>query len=231
MGKKKINIALDGYSSCGKSTLAKQLAKELKYVYVDTGAMYRAVTLYCLNHGIIDEDNFPEEKVIEALENINISFNFNRTTGKSETFLNGINVELDIRNLRIARFVSPIAAVKEVREKLVAFQQEIGGNKGVVMDGRDIGTTVLPKADLKIFMTASTDVRAYRRYKELLAKNTINDLTLEEVKTSLLRRDEIDTTREVSPLKKAEDAIILDNSVMTIEEQFDIVKNWAVERM
>ena len=231
MGKKKINIALDGYSSCGKSTLAKQLAKELKYVYVDTGAMYRAVTLHCLNHGIIDEDNFPEEKVVEALENINISFNFNRTTGKSETFLNGINVELDIRNLRIARFVSPIAAVKEVREKLVAFQQEIGESKGVVMDGRDIGTTVLPKADLKIFMTASTDVRAYRRYKELLAKDTIKDVTLDEVKTSLLRRDEIDTTREVSPLKKAEDAIILDNSVMTIEEQFDIVKNWAVERM
>lgn len=226
---KKINIAIDGYSSCGKSTLAKQLAKQLKYVYIDSGAMYRAVTLFAFNQGIIKDNVIDVPELIDALNEINISFTYNRNTGNSDTYLNGVNVERDIRTLKIASMVSPVSAIKEVRTKLVAEQQKFGKNKGIVMDGRDIGTTVFPTAELKIFMTASNEVRAYRRFRELIERG--DTVTLAEVKASIASRDEIDTTREVSPLQKAEDAIILDNTILNREEQFDIVVDWCEMRI
>ncbi len=181
-----------------------------------------------MEQGIVTDEDLDKEALIEELNNINISFNYNRTTGKSDTYLNGKNVESEIRTLRIARMVSPVSAIKEVRTKLVKAQQAFGKEKGVVMDGRDIGTTVFPDAKLKIFMTASTEVRAYRRFRELIARG--DKITLEEVKENISRRDEIDTTREESPLIKADDALILDNSILTMEEQFDIVLDWAEER-
>lgn len=226
---KQINIAIDGYSSCGKSTLAKQLAKTLKYVYIDSGAMYRAVTLFAFNNRIIKDNVIDEKALIESLNEINISFTYNRNTGNSDTYLNGVNVERDIRTLKIASMVSPVSAIKEVRTKLVAEQQKFGKNKGIVMDGRDIGTTVFPTAELKIFMTASNEVRAYRRFRELIERG--DTVTLAEVKASIASRDEIDTTREVSPLQKAEDAIILDNTILSREEQFDIVVDWCEMRI
>lgn len=226
---KQINIAIDGYSSCGKSTLAKQLAKKLKYVYIDSGAMYRAVTLFAFNNKIIKDNVINEKALIESLNEINISFTYNRNTGNSDTYLNGVNVERDIRTLKIASMVSPVSAIKEVRTKLVAEQQKFGKNKGIVMDGRDIGTTVFPTAELKIFMTASNEVRAYRRFRELIERG--DTVTLAEVKASIASRDEIDTTREVSPLQKAEDAIILDNTILSKEEQFDIVVDWCEMRI
>ncbi len=226
---KQINIAIDGYSSCGKSTLAKQLAKKLKYVYIDSGAMYRAVTLFAFNNKIIKDNVINEKALIESLNEINISFTYNRNTGNSDTYLNGVNVERDIRTLKIASMVSPVSAIKEVRTKLVAEQQKFGKNKGIVMDGRDIGTTVFPTAELKIFMTASNEVRAYRRFRELIERG--DTVTLAEVKASIASRDEIDTTREVSPLQKAEDAIILDNTILSREEQFDIVVDWCEMRI
>lgn len=226
---KQINIAIDGYSSCGKSTLAKQLAKKLKYVYIDSGAMYRAVTLFAFNNKIIKDNVIDEKALIESLNEINISFTYNRNTGNSDTYLNGVNVERDIRTLKIASMVSPVSAIKEVRTKLVAEQQKFGKNKGIVMDGRDIGTTVFPTAELKIFMTASNEVRAYRRFRELIERG--DTVTLAEVKASIASRDEIDTTREVSPLQKAEDAIILDNTILSREEQFDIVVDWCEMRI
>jgi CMP/dCMP kinase len=211
--KKKI-ITIDGWSSCGKSTLAKQMAKVLGYVYIDSGAMYRAITLYFLRNSI---DWNVKKEVKEAMQNIHMEFQFNEKSQQSEIYLNGENVEYLIRDLIIAEKVSEIAAIKEVRELAVAQQQEMGKKKGIVMDGRDIGTTVFPKAELKIFMTADISVRVERRFKEMYEKNP--NVTIEEVKSNLEMRDYIDSNREVSPLRKADDAIILDNTNLTMEQQ------------
>lgn len=212
---KKIIVTIDGWSSCGKSTLAKQLAKELGYIYVDSGAMYRAITLYFLRNHV---DWTKPEEVKEALENISLEFIFNPGRENSEMHLNGENVEYVIRDLVVAEKVSEVAAIKEVREFAVAQQQQMGKGKGIVMDGRDIGTVVFPNAELKLFMTADNAVRVERRFKELYEKNP--NISLEEVKANLEMRDYIDSNREVSPLRKADDAIILDNTNLTPEEQF-----------
>ena len=215
MKKKKIVITIDGWSSCGKSTLAKQLAKALGYIYVDSGAMYRAITLYFLRNNV---DWTDAKEVKAALKEILLEFVYNPKTETSEIYLNGENVEYVIRDLVVAEKVSEIAAIKEVRDFAVAQQQQMGKRKGIVMDGRDIGTVVFPKAELKIFMTADNAVRVERRFKELYEKNP--NVTLEEVKTNLEMRDYIDSNREVSPLRKAEDAIVLDNTNLSPEEQF-----------
>ena len=222
-------MAIDGYSSCGKSTLAKQLAKAFKYIYIDTGAMYRAVTLYAMRNGFIESGQLNKDLLINALDEINISFTYNRNLGKSETFLNGENVEADIRTLEVAGLVSHVAAIKEVRKKLVKLQQQLGKARGVVMDGRDIGTVVLPDAELKIFMTANNEIRAQRRFLELTGRG--DDITLAQVKENLAARDLIDTTRKEDPLRRAEDAIILNNGHLTIHEQFDIASGWIEERI
>ena len=211
---KKIIITIDGWSSCGKSTLAKQLAKELGYVYIDSGAMYRAITLYFLRHHI---DWTSTEEVRTALEDIVLEFNYNEKSGQSEIFLNGENVEYLIRDLVIAEKVSEVSSIKAVRIFAVAAQQKMGETKGIVMDGRDIGTTVFPDAELKIFMTADISVRVERRFKEMFEKNP--NITIEEVKSNLEMRDYIDSNREVSPLRKAEDAVLLDNTNLSMEEQ------------
>jgi cytidylate kinase len=213
--KKKIIITIDGWSSCGKSTLAKQLAKALGYIYVDSGAMYRAITLYFLRNHI---DWTQKDQVVAALENISLEFVYNPQSQQSEIFLNEENVEYVIRDLVIAEKVSDVAAIKEVRSFAVAQQQAMGRNKGIVMDGRDIGTVVFPKAELKIFMTADNAIRVERRFKELFDKNP--NVTIEEVKSNLEMRDYIDSHREVSPLRKAEGAFILDNTSLTEDEQF-----------
>ena len=214
---KKIVIALDGHSACGKSTLAKFLAKELSYVYIDSGAMYRAVTLYCLNNGIINNnEDIKKENVIEALGRINISFNYNRTSGNSDTFLNGLRVEDEIREMRVSNFVSAISKIKEVREKLVEFQQNLGKNKSIVMDGRDIGTVVFPDAELKLWITANIDIRAARRYKEYLEGG--HEVSLEDVVENVKSRDFNDSNRKESPLVKAEDAVEIDNSFLSKKE-------------
>ncbi len=214
---KKIIITIDGYSSCGKSTLAKQLAKKLNYVYVDSGAMYRAITLYFLRNNV-DFQNI--SAVTEALSNIELEFIFNEELGQSEMYLNGENVEYLIRELVVAEKVSDVATIKEVREFAVAAQQKMGKEKGIVMDGRDIGTTVFPHAELKLFMTADIAVRVERRFKEMIAKNP--NTTIEEVAHNLELRDYIDSNREISPLRKAEDAIVLDNTNLTQDEQLNI---------
>ena len=219
---KKIIITIDGWSSCGKSTLAKQLAKELGYVYVDSGAMYRAITLYFLRNHI---DWTDKKEVKEALKSINLEFVHNNKTEQSEMFLNEENVEYVIRDLVIAEKVSDVAAIKEVREFAVDQQQKMGTKKGIVMDGRDIGTVVFPKAELKIFMTADNAVRVERRFRELYEKNP--NVSIEEVKNNLEMRDYIDSNREVSPLKKAEDALELDNTSLTEKEQFQKALAWA----
>lgn len=225
MAHQKIIITIDGWSSCGKSTLAKQLARELGYIYIDSGAMYRAITLYFLrNH--IDWSNI--EAVKKALQEINIEFEFNPKSESSETHLNGENVEYVIRDLVVAEKVSEVAAIKEVREFAVKQQKVLGKNKGIVMDGRDIGTVVFPNAELKIFMTADNAVRVQRRFKELYEKNP--NVTIEEIKTNLEMRDYIDSHREVSPLRQAKDALVLDNSQLTMKQQFDIALKWAKER-
>jgi cytidylate kinase len=211
---KKIIITIDGWSSCGKSTLAKQLAAELGYVYVDSGAMYRAITLYFLRNHIDWTDN---DQVKEALKNINLSFAYNEKSQQSEIYLNDENVEYVIRDLVIAEKVSDVAAISSVRKFAVKQQQLLGKNKGIVMDGRDIGTTVFPEAELKIFMTADIAIRVERRFKEMYLKNP--NVTIEEVKNNLEMRDYIDSNRKVSPLRKAEDAILLDNSSLTMDEQ------------
>ncbi len=222
---KKIIITIDGWSSCGKSTLAKQLAKELGYVYVDSGAMYRAITLYFIRNNVDIEH---KKEIIEALRNINLEFVFNPAAARSEMFLNGENVEYLIRDLLIAEKVSDVAAVKEVRTFAVAQQQKMGAKKGVVMDGRDIGTVVFPKAELKIFMTADNAVRVERRFKELYAKNP--NITIEEVKNNLEMRDYIDSHREISPLRKAADALELDNTNLTEDQQFKKALEWVLLR-
>jgi CMP/dCMP kinase len=218
---KKITIAIDGYSSTGKSTLAKQLAKHLGYVYVDTGAMYRAVTLFAMENGYIQNDTFDKQSLINSLPFIKLRFQFNPELGFAEMFLNDVNVENEIRTLDVSNFVSKIAEVSEVRSKLVEQQQAMGNKKGIVMDGRDIGTVVFPDAELKIFMTASPDTRAQRRYDELQEKG--QNVSFEEVLKNVQERDYIDTHRNDSPLIKAEDAIEIDNSHLTREEQFDMV--------
>ncbi len=223
---KKIIITIDGWSSCGKSTLAKQLAKKLDYLYVDSGAMYRAITLYFLRNNVdLDE----KKEIKEALKQINLEFVVNDKSRLSEMHLNGENVEYVIRDLLVAEKVSDVAALKEVREFAVAQQQKMGAKKGIVMDGRDIGTTVFPNAELKIFMTADIAVRVERRFKELFEKNP--NITIEEVKNNLEMRDYIDSNREVSPLRKAADARVLDNTQLTEKQQFDTAMDWVHDRV
>ena len=215
---KKITIAIDGHSSCGKSTMAKQLAKQLGYIYVDTGAMYRAVTLYAMRNGLITEDNnIDSDGLRNRIPQIAISFKFNETTGRPDTYLNGERVEDEIRGIEVSNHVSPVAAIPFVRRAMVDMQREMGKEKGIVMDGRDIGTTVFPDAELKVFVTASAEVRAKRRYDELSQKGMPADY--EEILKNVQERDYIDSHREVPPLRPAEDAVILDNSDMTIPEQ------------
>ena len=222
---KKIIIAIDGYSSCGKSTLAKQLAAKLNYVFVDSGAMYRAIALYFLRNQI-DINN--ELQVSDALKNISLQFEYNGKTGKSDILLNGENVEKEIREMSISNKVSEVAAIEAVCLFAVHQQQLMGEKKAIVMDGRDIGTTVFPNAELKIFVTASIDVRVQRRYLELQA--TQPNISLDEVKENLVMRDHIDSTREISPLKQAADAVVLDNTNLTREDQLQIALNWVNER-
>lgn len=223
---KKIIITIDGYSSCGKSTLANQLARKLGYTYIDSGAMYRAVTFYFIQNRI---DWLGSAAVKAALDNIHLEFVYNPATQQSETFLNGENVEHMIRDMLVAEKVSEVATVREVREYAVALQQKMGEKKGIVMDGRDIGTVVFPKAELKIFMTADTAVRVERRFKELYNQN--KNITIQEVKENLQLRDYIDSNREISPLRKAEDAIILDNSQLSMEKQLELVLQWVEDVM
>ncbi|MBI6117011.1 (d)CMP kinase [Salegentibacter maritimus] len=222
---KKITIAIDGYSSTGKSTVAKQLAAELGYVYVDTGAMYRAVTLYLMRKLLVSDTHFDKEAILRHLPFINISFVFNKEVGYGEVHLNKENVEKEIRLMEVSQQVSKVAAVPEVRKMLVEIQQEIGKNKAVVMDGRDIGTVVFPDADLKLFMTASTEKRAERRYNELRDRG--EDVKFEDVLANVKERDYLDTTRDDSPLIKAEDAIEIDNSNLNLKEQFEKVVKLA----
>lgn len=214
---KKITIAIDGLSSCGKSTMARQLAEEIGYIYIDTGAMYRAVTLYALQNKIIQDNKIEENKLKKTLSGLEIKFKRNKKTSLPETYLNGVNVEKDIRSMQVSEYVSQIAALDFVREALVNQQQRMGEEKGIVMDGRDIGTTVFPNAELKIFVQASPEVRAKRRYDELQAKNIVSDY--KQILANVTQRDEIDMNRAISPLRPAKDALILDNSDLTIEEQ------------
>ncbi|WP_443982342.1 (d)CMP kinase [Xylanibacter rarus] len=222
---KKITIAIDGYSSCGKSTMAKDLAREIGYIYVDTGAMYRSVTLFAMRNGMFNADgSIKTEELKQRMGEINISFRLNSETGRPDTYLNGELVEKEIRTMEVSSHVSPIAALPFVREALVARQQAMGKEKGIIMDGRDIGTVVFPDAELKIFVTASAEVRAQRRYDELKAKGMPADF--DDILKNVKERDYIDSHREVSPLRKADDAIELDNSNMTIAEQ----KAWLMQK-
>ena len=224
---KNITIAIDGFSSTGKSTIAKELATKLKYVYVDSGAMYRAVTLYAMQHNLISEEFFFKERLIDALDNINLAFKFNSDLGFGEIYLNDVNVETEIRNMKVSRLVSKVAEIPEVRKKLVEQQQQMGINKSVVMDGRDIGTVVFPDAELKIFMTASAEKRAKRRFDEFLDRG--EQVTFDETLKNVEYRDHIDTTRKDSPLVKATEAIEIDNSALTRTEQFEKVYKLAME--
>lgn len=226
---KKITIALDGFSSTGKSTMAKQLAKKLEYIYVDSGAMYRAVTLYAIQQDIISNNKFDKQKLISGLTNIKLEFKFNSDLGYGEIYLNDVNVENEIRSLGVSNYVSKIAEVSEVRQKLVKHQQLIGANKGVVMDGRDIGTVVFPNAELKFFIIASANIRAKRRYDELIKKG--DKVSFEEILKNVQERDHIDSTREDSPLIKANDAIEIDNSNLSLQEQFDKIYKITLEKI
>lgn len=223
---KKITIAIDGHSSTGKSTLAKQLAKELNYVYVDTGAMYRAVTFYAMQQGFINPDHFDKEALIQELNQIHLSFVFNDKLGFAEIYLNDVNVESVIRSIRVSNLVSQIAQVSEVRKKLVEQQKKYGIAKGVVMDGRDIGTVVFPDAELKIFMTASAEIRAQRRFAELQEKGDATT-SFNDVFKNVVDRDQMDSNRSDSPLKQANDAIVIDNSQLTKDEQFNVILDLA----
>ncbi|MDR2026496.1 MAG: (d)CMP kinase [Prevotellaceae bacterium] len=215
----KIVIAIDGYSSTGKSTVAKAIARRLNYIYVDTGAMYRAVTLFCLQNGLIDSAGKISDRLKSSLPDIRIEFRKSGDSGMADTYLNGVNVEKEIRSIETANHVSAVSAIPEVRELLVGQQQLMGRNRGIVMDGRDIGTVVFPDAELKVFMTASPEIRAMRRFSELKAKN--RNVTLDEVRKNIEERDFMDTHREVSPLKQAADAVVLDNSNMSPDEQLE----------
>jgi len=225
----KIVIAIDGFSSCGKSTLAKNLAKKLSYAFIDTGAMYRAVTLYFLRKGITDFKGLSRQRVIDLLKEINIDFRFNESKQFSDTYLNGENVEDEIRSTAVNNAVSALSQVSEVRAQMVALQQQLGAKKGVVLDGRDVGTVVFPDAELKLFMTADPSVRAQRRFDELQSKGV--EISLEEVKTNLEQRDYNDTHRKEHPLVKADDAIILDNTNINREEQLQLALDLALERI
>lgn len=225
----KITIAIDGYSSSGKSTMAKQLAKEIGYVYVDSGAMYRATTLFAIRHGMTDSETkkVNEETLINSLPEIHISFSL-QPDGTQHTMLNGEDVEKEIRGMEVSGWVSPVAVIPEVRHYLVELQQQYGKDKGIVMDGRDIGTTVFPDAEMKVFVNASPEVRAQRRYDELKEKGTPADY--EEVLANIKERDHIDTTRKESPLRKADDAFVLDNDNLTREQQMEILKTLFREK-
>ena len=222
--KKKIIIAIDGFSSCGKSTFAKAIAAKLGYIFIDTGAMYRAVTLYALEQGAIVEGVVDGERVEQLLGDVEISFRFNAERGASDIYVNGVYAEDRIRGIEVSNCVSKVSSIGAVREKLVAMQQQMGSERGVGMDGRDIGTVVFPDAELKIFMTADPKVRAERRYKELTAKG--EEVTMEEILENVISRDQADMTRAISPLRRAEDALELDNSYMSVEEQMA----WFMER-
>ncbi|MCW1148565.1 (d)CMP kinase [Flavobacterium lacisediminis] len=226
---KKITIAIDGFSSTGKSTLAKQLAKELGYVYVDTGAMYRAVAYFAMQHNLVSETHLDKTGLIAQLQNINLRFQFNPALGFAEMYLNNENIETAIRTIEVSRMVSKVAEISEVRAKLVEQQQAMGKDKGIVMDGRDIGTVVFPDAELKLFMTASSKTRAQRRFDELVEKG--QHITFEDVLQNVEERDYIDTHREDSPLVKADDAIEIDNSSLSKKEQFELVLNLVKEKL
>lgn len=220
---KRIIIAIDGFSSCGKSTMAKALARNIGYLYFDSGAMYRAVALFCMQNGLIEGEEINTAALRDRLDEIHISFEADPETKNSVTLLNGVNVEHEIRSLEVSRFVSKVAALDFVRSAMVDQQREMGKQKGIVMDGRDIGTTVFPDAEMKVFVTASAEVRAQRRYDELVARGDKPDFN--DILENVLQRDHIDQTREISPLRKADDALLLDNSNLTREEQM----NWLVE--
>jgi cytidylate kinase len=220
---KKLIIAIDGYSSCGKSTFAKTIAKELKYIYIDSGAMYRAVTLYCMRKNLISREGININGILNNLNEIHVSFVFNPDKEEYETYLNSENVENEIRGFEVSEFVSRISQIYEVRERMVQLQRQIGAFKGIVMDGRDIGTIVFPDADIKIFMTASIDIRAKRRFDELKIKSI--NIDFEEIKRNIVARDIADENRDISPLRRAEDAVVLDNSRMTVHEQMLWVMN------
>jgi cytidylate kinase len=227
--KQKINIAIDGYSSCGKSTIAKAISKELNYVYVDTGAMYRAMTLYALQHGYVSGNKIDEAGLERGLEMVLISFKYNLELGAYETFLNGHNVEREIRSLQVSNHVSRVSDIKAVRLKLVKLQRRLAETKGIVMDGRDIGTVVMPEAELKFFMTADSKVRAQRRFDEL--KSLGVETTFDEVLRNVNSRDDYDTTRTHDPLRRADDAIVIDNTSLTIEEQFQFVMGHVFKKI
>jgi cytidylate kinase len=219
---KKLIIAIDGYSSCGKSTFARLIAKDLNYIFIDSGAMYRAVTLFCMRNNFITQNSLNIKSIISKINEIHIDFVFNPDLNEYETFLNSENVEREIRNMEVTAYVSRISQIPEVRERMVELQRQIGVSKGIVMDGRDIGTVVFPDADIKIFMTASVDIRVKRRYNELKEKGI--NINFEEIKRSIIARDIADENRDISPLKRADDAIVLDNSRMTVSEQMLWIK-------
>jgi CMP/dCMP kinase len=219
---KRLIIAIDGYSSCGKSTFAKAVAKELNYIFIDSGAMYRAVTLFCMRKNLINENLVNTAGILSEINNINIDFVFNPDIAEYETFLNSENVEQEIRSMEVTSFVSRISQIHEVRARMVELQRQIGVSKGIVMDGRDIGTVVFPDADIKIFMTASADIRAKRRFDELTGKGIVVDF--EEIRRTIIARDIADENRDISPLRRADDAVILDNSRMKVEEQMVWIK-------
>ena len=219
---KKLIIAIDGYSSCGKSTFAKAIARELNYIHIDSGAMYRAVTLSCLKNGFVGRNKLKIGEIVSHLQEIHVGFIYNSDILEYETYLNSENVETEIRGIEVTGYVSEISRIPEVRARMVELQRQIGVNKGIVMDGRDIGTVVFPDADLKIFMTASVDVRAKRRFDELKGRNI--EIGLEEVKRNIIARDIADENREISPLRRAEDAIVLDNTRMTVAQQMEWVR-------
>ncbi|MDX9811036.1 MAG: (d)CMP kinase [Bacteroidales bacterium] len=219
---KRLIIAIDGYSSCGKSTFAKAIARELKYIYIDSGAMYRAVTLFCIRKGYVSEDNLDMQGILTDLPDIHISFIYNPDRMEYETFLNSENVETDIRGFEVSSHVSRISQIHQIRARMVELQRQIGVFKGIVMDGRDIGTVVFPDADIKIFMTASVDIRAKRRFDELKEKNI--DIEFDEIRNNIIARDIADENRDISPLRKAGDALLLDNTRMSVADQMDWIR-------
>jgi len=229
MTQNKIIVAIDGHSSCGKSTIAKALATRFGYVFIDSGAMYRAVTLFALRNNLISGSEVDREKLINSLPDIRIEFKYNPEKQRSDTYLNGENVEDEIRQLTVSQHVSPVATIAEVRAAMVRLQKELGKNKGIVMDGRDIGTVVFPQAELKLFVTASAEIRAKRRFDELIAKG--DTVSFSEILQNVQERDRIDSTREASPLQKADDALILDNSNMSQEEQLEWVIGKVMEKL
>jgi cytidylate kinase len=226
---KKLIIAIDGYSSCGKSTFARAIAKSLNYIFIDSGAMYRAVTLYCMRQGYVGEGKLLLDSIVRDLDNIDIEFVYNPDISEYETFMNSEYVENEIRGIEVSKYVSSISKIEEVRSRMVELQRQIGIFKGIVMDGRDIGTVVFPDADLKIFMTATLEIRAKRRYDEL--KNKGIDVNLEQIKQNIIARDITDENRDISPLRKADDAITLDNSRMTVEEQMEWIHKLIEKRL